>query len=336
VIGRRGLAACLVALVGFSCSGPEAVITPPRRAVSKNPLGVVFSLNFPVAKRIAIASGLGVSYIRLGFATAQADRPCAECDLIPRHDLELILTVFNRTEVSLKPSEPPADLAAYGRAVGKILDSTHPVLLVVENEEDARTTFNGTPDQYVEQLSVACRVAHARGVRCTNGGFLSGHVAHAVYQHYVDTGQHSRATSYADRAFEPWQKPELGSAEGRAKIKALAALVKGLLKRYRPAGADYVNFHWYAEEPRALAESVRYLEEVSGLPAITNEIGQRTEDPADTRRLLDGILRVGLPVAIWYGSDARLARGLVDFDGTLRPTGEAFRAFILDHFGRST
>jgi hypothetical protein len=39
-------------------------------------------------------------------------------------------------------------------------------------------------------------------------------------------------------------------------------------------------------------------------------------------------VELGLPMAVWFGLDGPKARGLVNPDGTLRPTGEAFRQFI--------
>ncbi|HXF81892.1 MAG TPA: hypothetical protein VNN19_03985 [bacterium] len=37
---------------------------------------------------------------------------------------------------------------------------------------------------------------------------------------------------------------------------------------------------------------------------------------------------LGLAHAIWFSIDAPQARALINPDGTLRPSGEAFRAFL--------
>jgi len=39
-------------------------------------------------------------------------------------------------------------------------------------------------------------------------------------------------------------------------------------------------------------------------------------------------VELGLPIAVWFGLDGPRARGLVNLDGSLRPTGEAFQRFI--------
>jgi hypothetical protein len=53
-----------------------------------------------------------------------------------------------------------------------------------------------------------------------------------------------------------------------------------LLRSYRAAGADFVNFHWYESDPEALREVVDSLRSQTGLPAVSNEMGQRTDDPS--------------------------------------------------------
>jgi hypothetical protein len=46
------------------------------------------------------------------------------------------------------------------------------------------------------------------------------------------------------------------------------------------------------------------------------------------------VVELGLPIAVWFSVDAAKARALVNPDGSLRPTGEAFQRFIAEHFGR--
>lgn len=40
------------------------------------------------------------------------------------------------------------------------------------------------------------------------------------------------------------------------------------------------------------------------------------------------IVASGLPIAGWFGLDGPQAKGLGNLDGSLRPTGEAFKRFI--------
>lgn len=77
-----------------------------------------------------------------------------------------------------------------------------------------------------------------------------------------------------------------------------------------------------------------YLRAQTGLLVITNEIGQFTDDPHQATAVMGKIVELGLPMAVWFGLDGPKARGLVNLDGSLQPTGEAFHRFIQSTFGR--
>ncbi len=199
-----------------------------------------------------------------------------------------------------------------------------PALLVVENEENSALFYRGTPEEYGAELRAACQVAHARGVPCTNGGLVSVLVALLVYDGYRAAGQTARAETFAARAFTPAQRQRLGGPQAQEQL----ARGRALLAQYRAAGADFLNIHWYVPDPQALREAVTFLRERVGLPIVTNEIGQHDDNPQTTTALLEAVADLGLPFAVWFSIDAAQARALMDPDGTLRPTGEAFRAFL--------
>ncbi len=93
-----------------------------------------------------------------------------------------------------------------------------------------------------------------------------------------------------------------------------------------------MNFHWYIADTRALGEAVAYLRARTGLPVMTNEVGQFTDDPNQTTAVMTKIVESGLPLAVWFGLDGPKARGLVNQDGSLRSTGKAFQRFIERNF----
>ncbi len=126
------------------------------------------------------------------------------------------------------------------------------------------------------------------------------------------------ARDFASRAFRPDLQGQLNSPQAQEQIRKGQAL----LSAYRAAGADYVNFHWYIADTRALEEAVAYLRARTGLPVITNEVGQWTDDPEQTTAVMSKIVQLGLPLAVWFGLDGPKARGLVNMDGSLRPTGQ--------------
>ncbi len=158
---------------------------------------------------------------------------------------------------------------------------------------------------------------------------MSTLVALLVYDYYLSTGQLSAARDFASRAFTAEQQQQLGSAQAQEQIRK----GKALLAAYRAAGVDFVNFHWYIADPGALKEAVTYLRAQLGRPVITNEVGQFTDDPTETWSKMNTIVELGLPMAVWFAQDGPQARGLVNPNGSLRPTGEAFRRFIAQTFG---
>lgn len=274
-----------------------------------------------------IAKALGAVYLRpSAIFLDEWNGTCLECDIALKAGLQLVLTVRNNGR--RQATSPPSDLATYQRTLSQVLDTYRPAVLVVENEENSALFYTGTPEEYAAQLKAACQVAHQKGIPCTNGGLVSALVALLVYDHYLSSGQSTAAQDFVARAFTPDLQRQLNSSQAQEQIDKGQAL----LSAYRAAGVDYVNFHWYIADTRALEEAVAYLRAQTGLPVITNEIGQFTDDPNQTTAIMGKIVELGLPIAVWFGLDGPKARGLVNLDGSLRPTGEAFKRFIEDRF----
>lgn len=292
--------------------GPFGVMLPPRLEGT--------------AEGAAIARALGVAWLRPARAvfTGSWQEGCAGCLTARAAGLHLALTVRAGSSAVAGPSAPPTDMAAYREAVGAIIDRYRPALVVVENEENSALFYRGRPEEYAAELAAACDVAHRRGLPCANGGLVGTLVVLLTWDHYRSIGRADLADDLARRAFTPEERAALGTPRAAQQL----AVGKALLASYRPAGADYLNIHWYEPDPGALAEAVRWLRAETGLPVITNEMGQTTDDPAVTTALCGAARRVALPLVVWFGLDGPRARGLVDPDGTLRPAGRAFAACV--------
>lgn len=64
---------------------------------------------------------------------------------------------------------------------------------------------------------------------------------------------------------------------------------------YKQAGADFMNFHWYIADTNALGEAATYLRTASGLPIMTNEVGQqKTMDPTQVTNVMKKIVDLGI------------------------------------------
>lgn len=311
----------------------------PGRPATGNPFGVMVSAQgLDVSERIAAAKELGAVYFRPNSVFVSSwNGTCADCTAATNAELKLILTVRNNGGQQ-KPTTPPTDLNAYKKSIASIIDALKPTILVIENEENSETLFYaGTPQQYHQELRAACEVAHSKKIKCTNGGLVSSLVALLVADSYNKAGQKDKATDYLKRTLGSKLAEQFGTGDPQRVFqnpKAKQQIDKGLalLSGYKAAGADYVNFHWYIADIPALGEAVDYLKKATGLPVMTNEVGQqKTEDSKQVTAVMQKIKDLRLPYAAWFSIDIPgygQARGLVDGNGNLRPNGQAFKAFI--------
>lgn len=299
-----------------------------------NPFGTMLQgPGTTIAQEVAIAKDLGSVYYRpssifMADWTSKKAIVCPQCDEAQKQGLKLIITI--RTDGgSQTPSTPPTDMEKYKQFVGEALNKYKPELLVVENEENSQTIFYaGTAEQYLAELKASCEVAHAKSIKCTNGGLVSSLIVLMVADNYEKTKGKAESDAYLKKALTPEKTVQLLSARNR---ESQITKGKSLLAGYLDAGADYVNFHWYAF-PEAFTEALQYVELSSGLPALTNEVGQQNEDASQTTAIMQKIVDNRLPYAIWFSIRVNNAIPLQEANGTLNARGEAFKQFIADKF----
>lgn len=308
--------------------GPTRAAEKPAETV-KNPFGVMIGAgSLSSSQRMHLVKTLGGASVRpIAIFLDRWEGIDAECDAALKEGVPLILTVRNSGGMG-KPSAPPIDLAAYKKSLAVVLDHYHPELLVIENEENSKAFYSGTPEQYRGELAAAVEIAHRKNIPCTNGGLASMLVAALVYDDYVQHGEKAKADSFAGRVFTQAARSVLNGQEARDSI----ARGKALLGAYKATKIDYVNFHWFLPDPDALGEAVTFLRRQVDIPAITNEIGQRDLRPETVTTLLSKVLDLKLPYAVWYSIDSPTAKALTDRDGTLRANGTAFQKFMKSHF----
>lgn len=318
------MAAILSASMG-GCAGSATTAQPS----CQNPFGVMLPSRLVRSPGgIQVAKTLGAAYLRpSAIFLNEWDGTCLECDIALKAGLQLVLTVRNNGRG--QATSPPSDLVTYQRTLSQVLNKYRLAVLVVENEENSALFYTGSPQEYGTELKAACEVAHQTSIPCTNGGLVSTLVALLVYDHYLSAGQPAAAQDLDRRISEVDLHQLFTSSRGQEQI----AQGKALLSAYRTAAVDFVNFHWYFADTQALGEAVVFLQAQTGLSVITNEVGQLTDDPDQTTAVMGKIVELGLPIAVWFGLDGPKARGLVNADGTLRPTGEAFKRFIESTFG---
>jgi len=321
---------------GKVATAPAALVVVTPQQTATNPFGVM--LNLDSAQSVSLVQAFGVVYFRPAktiFLDAWNGN-CPQCDTAQQAGLKLILSVRNNGGGQGNASTPPTDLAAYQKTLGEVLDKYHPEVVIVENEENSILFYTGTADQYAAQLQAACAVAHSKGVKCANGGMVSAEVAFLIWDNYVQQGNAGGGCSFAKRALDSRQANRLCNAQSSNALSGQEqeSLNKGkaLLKVYKSAGADYMNFHWYVPDTGALEEAAAFLKTATGLPLMTNEMGQHDEEPATVGPLLQKALDLGFPYIVWYSVDSPQARALNNPDYSMRPNGQAFANFIRSKF----
>ncbi len=315
--------------------GLTPIPAPTTIGVSSNPFGIMLGTGMPLDMRMSVAKNLGVAFYRPGDIKVDVWKgDCLDCDAAQQAGFKLLLTLRNGGGLG-QPSTFPADLKLYKVTVSKILDKYPGAMAVVENEENSSTLFySGSPAQYHEELEAVCEVAHSKAMKCTNGGLVSAMVTLLVYNDYLEKGKQTAAEDFLRRA-EPDKYQQIVS--NPTTVQSQIEKGKTLISGYKAAGADYLNFHWYVADPRAFEEAVSYLGATSGLPVLSNEMGQqKNENPDEVISKMQKSVNLGLPVAVWFSIDVSGfggAKGLQESDGSLRSNGEAFKKFITENYG---
>ncbi len=318
--------------VSLSPGGPAP--TPTSKPSKKNPFGIFLNpLQFDASTRIQLATELGAHYLRSWPLLLQSwDGSCFDdCEAVAGAGLKYYLTIRNSPELKTAAT-PVTDLNAYKQQVAQAIEVFKPAIIAVENEENAPGFFSGTADQYLAELQAACEVAHQMHVLCTNGGLTGDGTTYLAYKHLLDLGQTEEAQAYAQNAFADYQLRRFNSPDFPAFFDQVSAHLAPLAQGYKAAGADFMNFHWYSDNASALADTVKNIQEATGLSAVSNEFATNSTDPQPIGQLMQTALDLHLQYVIWYSSDARIARALLEPQGQLRPTGQAFEDFIRSHF----
>lgn len=288
-----------------------------------------------LAARWAAAQGLGVSYYRPATVFLNDPNACADCEAASAQGLQLVLVV-RANGTALAPTQAITDVAQYQTALRAVLERYRPALLVVENAlDDGQRGYVGTAEEYLAELTAACTVAHALNLLCAAGGLTYETAVGLVTIKYLSNGRPGQVVGFVRRTLEPNLEVDISPAWLSAFLeehRLAFTRVNTLLAGYQAAGADYANLHWYGADAKALQETVAFLQKATGLPLLSGEMGQRTDDPAQTTAIATAARDLGLRVMIWHAPEtANAATGahpLYTPTGALTPLGEALKAVV--------
>lgn len=330
---RQTSSRCVVALALAAtvvCATPAAT----RGATQHNPFGVMFSDS---SEELAeVGARLGADHVRRLVSVATWDGKCGGCGPFLDRGMKIILTArYNGTNGT--PSTPPLSLSLYQTQLAAILDSIDPEVLVVENEETASLYYQGSAKKYGAQLEAACRVAHERSIPCANGGLPNPTVIAMTYLDLLDRGKADAADSYLKGVVLDQDEYDFYSRPvNEPKVRRQADEGERYASRYAGAGADFINFHWYRESPKAFKKSVNYLERFTDLPAMSNEMGQYNNSREQIKGIMNKVLDLELRYAVWCSDDKYVEaqdeniRALHKPDFTLRKHGKAYKSIARD------
>lgn len=129
--------------------------------------------------------------------------------------------------------------------------------------------------------------------------------------------------------------PPAGAALGKRYAWTVAEV-----QALKSTSIDYVNFHWYQNDAKAFGQIAEYLHRVTGKPVISNEVGSATTSPQTVTAILQEAVDLHMAYLNWFSGDitthgnngdVQQVRALQNPDGSLRPTGDAFAAFVKTH-----
>ncbi len=232
-------------------------------------------------------------------------------------------------------------------------------MIAIENEANHGQFYAGTAADYLTELRIAVDVAHRRGVEITDSGIGTKAVKLVVWNHLRTTAGSAKADRYLRTVFRSTSDSNdtilrdqlLGAAiDDPDPYARVNPTIRGnwqdaetMLAAYGTGPGDLrldaVNFHWYTpDEPnpttysdrRALTDTIDALRAITGLPVVTNEIGQHGTDPEAVSTSLEVTVRErDLALVIWFDADGTPAHGLFHptDPGRLRASGRTFRNY---------
>lgn len=357
---KRLLLVLAIAVTGLACK-KSTLVTQSETAGSGNLQTASTTTNFFGAiintvgghtftgaeKTALIKDSLKCAFARMNIVVTGFSGSASQYDQFTTAGLKVILNVSNDPTGGTHPFT--TDTAAFKLKLDSVLDVYHPEVLVIENEETTTNYHSGPITDYFNELKAAINVAHAHGVKVTNGGIVARAMTLLTWKAYIDSGLVNKASSYALRAF-PADKLINGKPDTNVTgYKTLLDKGVQMIAMYKSLPLDYVNFHWYepiymlgnASEQhgldtvshintQALGETIRSLRNKTGKAVLTNEIGQYNMQPGITTDVMDKLRTMNMPYAVWYSGDGGTgsAVALQNANSSLRVTGTAFRNYI--------
>jgi len=293
-----------------------------------------------ITDKINILHNLGVNYLRYTIIMSDWTGTDAGFERYTSEGLHIVCNI-NYDDQASKGQAPKSftkDMVTYRKKLGQILDKYKPEVAVIENEETNKTYHTGPMSAYINELSNAVTVAHAKGVKVTNGGIHPQAVCYFVWKDYMDRGMTAEADSWMNLTFNSSMKYSAEHPEANNSTQFYWRQVDTLLNAYTTLNIDYVNMHIYEPIndvgngkntiPGCIATMASYIKRRTGKPAMSNECGQRNTTPSLVTSMLQAFTTGSYPYAIWFSGDGENTKALTEKNGVLRSNGVAYKNFV--------
>ncbi len=313
--------------------------------------GVFIAGELSPGDAITVAKKLGATAIRMGINIDQWAGRNTGFEQFKQNGFKVYLNVNYytiRAEIkgqrTAQPFVPANEMDKYKAQLREILTVCRPDYLMIENEETADIFHSGSAYEYLNQLSAASEVARSMGIPISNGGLTNPGLQMCTYRWLVTNNQTVAANDFYNNCMDSRTKKAAKYRGTNKDMDAKADETAYLLSNYGKL-IDFVNFHWYEPllkysygifknntsdvTPGALKQVSSYIRAMTGLDAISNEVGITNENEKLVTSVLKDFAANNIKTLVWFSATSE--NGTTDplNDGTdLNSLGNAFAKFV--------
>lgn len=304
------------------------------------------------ADTIAVARKLGCTAIRTGLnMDTYTLSKAAGVQQFIRAGFDVYLNINWKTirdgngQRSPQPWVNSYEMDSYqNRLTNILIDCKGVKCVTLENEETNNIYHSGDGPGYVVQLAAASEICRSMGIPITNGGLTNPGLQIACYRWLVTNNKTVDAKDFYDKCMDSRTKKAAKYRGTNKDLDAKADETAYLLSNYGKL-IDFVNFHWYEPllkysygifknntsdvTPGALKQVSSYIRAMTGLDAISNEVGITNENERLVTSVLKDFAANNIKTLVWFSATSE--NGTTDplNDGTdLNSLGNAFAKFV--------
>lgn len=266
--------------------------------------------------KIVQTKKLGATAIRIGYdvGTSYTNQQYKDSGLY-------VTMTYNTTDATVNDPAPfPTNLTEIANTFDSLMSISAPDHVSFLNEPPLFWT--GTCEQYIDALAAMVPVAHAHGIKISDGGQLAGVIW------------------YMAKVYRDENKTDslllLGTLTGKDTANLLYSAYavqqqtwyEYFISHIAATGVDAVNVHWY-ERPfvadsamittsKLLPLVVNFFKSRTGLPVITDETGTRNYNTALLNDMLSEWKALGPELVIYFDGNGTYARASAALEGVFK------------------